>query len=668
MIDKLNRCLLYITLFLTPVIFLPITHEFFTTTKAYFLATITLTMAFLGMASLMVTKKALYHMTPFDKPLLLFVGAVLFSVLISAPNKIGALSSLPFGLGIVVIFALFFTSVSQQKERVIHGFFHTLSMAGVVLAVIEIIYLVQPFATLSLPSPLSFLADPLFTPVGTQLELVILLIVIGVYELSSLTGVQKNKLVHSMLSIVIFAGALIGGYRLFATNQTASPISQLPPATVSWYSAVETLKNPRTALFGVGPDNFVSIFTRAKPRTYNTTPLWLVNYHQSRSALLHIATETGLLGVVAFITLLLYGIRDALFIRRKKHELAGALASLLCMLIILLVLLPLTFISLFLLFFLLGAIAAISRSVSITAPTFELSTHKNSAFFYTFISIIVVFGAGSVYLVGRSYAAEIAYRQSLDALGGSNAQTLYQNSRRAAVLNPYNELFRRHFSQVNILIADRLAQKKDITDVDRQTIAQAVQGAIQEAKAVVTLNPQRAQNWENLALVYRMVLSVAQGADAWTVASYQQAIATDPVNPALRLALGGVYYTLTDFKTAINYYTQAVNLKPDWANAHYNLAWTYFQNKDYELAVQHMAFVTQLLATNSADKTKAQKDLAEFQKSAQADQEASAPAGLNTGDQSDQTPLSLPQQPSNSLQNPISLPENAAPVATSEAR
>ena len=86
------------------------------------------------------------------------------------------------------------------------------------------------------------------------------------------------------------------------------------------------------------------------------------------------------------------------------------------------------------------------------------------------------------------------------------------------------------FSRLNLLIANNIARKdKDkITEQDRQTIAQAIQAAIAEAKNVVALNPQRSTNWENLALIYRNIINVAQGADQWTIAAYQRAIVTDP--------------------------------------------------------------------------------------------------------------------------------------------
>ena len=95
------------------------------------------------------------------------------------------------------------------------------------------------------------------------------------------------------------------------------------------------------------------------------------------------------------------------------------------------------------------------------------------------------------------------------------------------------------------MIANNLAQKdpKKITEQDRQTITQAIQASISEGKAVISLNPQRADGWQNLASIYLNIINAAQGADVWTISAYQRAILADPQNPTYRVGLGGVYYS-----------------------------------------------------------------------------------------------------------------------------
>ena len=136
-----------------------------------------------------------------------------------------------------------------------------------------------------------------------------------------------------------------------------------------------------------------------------------------------------------------------------------------------------------------------------------------------------------------------------------------------------------------------------------------IQQAIREAKNAVALNPSKVSNLENLVGVYRNLLNFVQGADSWTIASYNQAIALDPVNPNLRIALGGIYFNQKNWDDAIRLFQQAVNLKPDLANAHYNLAAGYREKGDYAKAVTSMQTVLSLLDKSSADYTKASQEL-----------------------------------------------------------
>jgi tetratricopeptide (TPR) repeat protein len=54
----------------------------------------------------------------------------------------------------------------------------------------------------------------------------------------------------------------------------------------------------------------------------------------------------------------------------------------------------------------------------------------------------------------------------------------------------------------------------------------------------------------------------------------------------LRVEAGGIYYANGDYLSAANLFRQAANLKPDYANAHYNLAKALLMLQNYTLALQ----------------------------------------------------------------------------------
>jgi len=305
-----------------------------------------------------------------------------------------------------------------------------------------------------------------------------------------------------------------------------------------------------------------------------------------------------------------------------------------------------------------------------------------SSLFTIYLGIVIIsfaFITITGYLLTRSYASEYYFKKALDGYNKNDAKLVYDNMRQAIILNPFIERFRINFSQTNLFIANNIASKASpsealakggeggrqaspsaqLTEQDRQNISQAIQAAIAEAKASVALNPQKAANWENLANIYRNILNVAQGADNWSISSYQRAFMADPQNPFYRLGLGGLYYSLNNFDEAIRLFEQTVILKPDWANAYYNLAWANYQKKEYLKAAQSMENVIKLLdrQKDSADYKKAQSDLEEFMKKIPTGETEATKEGEIKPQQ-----LNLPPTASE-IEPKIQLPKEASPEA-----
>jgi len=155
------------------------------------------------------------------------------------------------------------------------------------LAVVSIFFFFQPLKNAGLPQNLQFLKSPNFSPMGGVFDLAVLLGFVAVFFGSRMLFKKSEKPNTLYLSavfacVIAFVLALYSVFSLVAQGQSFL----LPPYRLSWYAAVETLKNPITALFGVGVDNFSSIFTLVKDVAYNQSNLWQVNsFNISRSAL-----------------------------------------------------------------------------------------------------------------------------------------------------------------------------------------------------------------------------------------------------------------------------------------------------------------------------------------------------------------------------------------------
>ena len=196
------------------------------------------------------------------------------------------------------------------------------------------------------------------------------------------------------------------------------------------------------------------------------------------------------------------------------------------------------------------------------------------------------------------------------------------------------------YAQVNLAIAQGVAQKETITDEERATISQLVQAAISWAKASIANNPGRSGNWLILARVYQSIMGFAQGADVFAVQTLTQAGALDPLNPNLRIALGGIYYSIGNYDEAIKAFELATLAKPDLPNAHYNLAQAYRQKGENDKAQEALSKVLSLIDKETPDFSLVEAELEDIKA------KKSLPSPTPTAQPIISPPLELPEEAS----------------------
>lgn len=658
--DKLKSFITLFLVFLIPLFFLPITQEYFIINKIYLLGAGGLLLLLVSAMQLFVSKKVSWKRSPFDMGLFFVLIAIILSVIVVTPNKIEALLNPYFGLAMFLALVIFYFVLSQSaNKKSAESHLMVLERAGFIVAAITIIFFFNPFKNVAFPTQFQFLKFSSFSPIGNQLDLAIFLGFLLVLQLSSIFAKKKVGLNIVFASLVVFAVSLVMAVYNVIKPEIAQQAILFTPFRQSWFAAVEILKNPLNAIFGVGVGNFASLFALVKDASYNQTSFWQVGaFNTSRSALLHVITETGLLGFAAF-GVLFYSLLKELKKISKDDPTRIMLYFAAGYVILALVFLSPSFITFFLLVFTFYLVFA-ANHLAHEGSKQELDLTNLLPIYFGIGFFLLAFTIGAGYFMGRSYLAEYSFKKSVDGYLKNNIVEVYNNQREAAILNPYIERFHTNFSQTNLLIANNIAAKggKKLNDQQKQTIVQAIQAAINESKTAVTLNPQKAINWENLAVVYRNVLNAVQGADVWTISSYQRAIQLDPANPTYRLNLGGVYYSLQKYNDAGNLFSQAVSLKADWANAHYNLAWASYQLKDYQQAASEMQNVLKLLdkKQNPNDYAKAQKELEQFK--------SKIPQETQTAPGTKPSNLQVPTAPQQPVISPkLELPKNASPEA-----
>ena len=251
----------------------------------------------------------------------------------------------------------------------------------------------------------------------------------------------------------------------------------------------------------------------------------------------------------------------------------------------------------------------IRSKVMLLSMGLKASTGENRQFdlFPVIVFIVFLFGAvPALVTVYNVVAADYYHRQALTQ-ANKNGTLTYQNLQKAESLNPYIDLYRVDMAQTNFALANALAAQKgpskenpkgSLTDQDRKTIQTLLSQAINESRASVALSPRSSRNWEVLASIYRNISGVAQNALVYSLDSYGRAIQRDPLNPTLRINVGGIYYTVKNYDNAIRFFSDAANLKPDYANAYFNLAIALREKGDFVNAKAVSEQTVRLLSKN----------------------------------------------------------------------
>src|SRR3989304_734530 len=656
LLSKLEKYILYGGVFLLPIALLPISPNLFTPGR---LAVLTLgisLMLLIKALKVILSGKLEFHVGNLDFPLLLLAFSYLLSAILRTPNKMEAYL-LPGTATAFVGGALLYYLINQVGASEKKALLTILLAASSIFALILLLGVSGTLSSISgLPAAVRSAG---FTPDGGYLPAAIFLgalLPLGISEFLREKAMLKKGV--AIVFIILTGLALSASIYQMLPGNPFSP--RFPSFGVTWNVAVDSLK--QSPVLGVGPGNYITAFSRFKPISYNSTDLWPVRFATARNFYLTLVSEVGMLGFAALAILLfsVYKIvrrelKDEGFSNLKTNPTVFSVS----LLLIALAFFPATTLIIALLFILLSLFSKTSHTqLNLTSIGTSAASSRLPSLI---VSLPIIVGVLLLeFYMGRAFIAEYTFKQGVDALTRNEGQKTYDKVRRAITLNPYVDRYHSTFSQVNLAIARNLAQKQaagpegsgpvGLTDAERTTLTQLVQQAINEGKAAVTVNPPRAGNWEVLASIYRAIMPIAKGADNFAIQTYSQAIALDPLNPNLRINLGGIYYGLKQYDEAARVLELAVATKPDLANGHYNLAFAYRDQGELDKAITQMTLVLSLIQDkDSQDYATAKKELENLQA-----KKASEPGSSEN--------LTAPQgEAGPQVEPPLELPEGSQP-------
>lgn len=669
-IEKASVVILGLLFILFPLVFTDLTTDFFSLPKQALLifTTIILMLLFAGKTFLM--EKVRIKRTPLDLPIVLFVLAILLSSIFSIARWDSFTNFVPLLFAGLSFFAITYNVKNEKSFMVLVS---SLLAGGALLSLVSILSYFKVYVF-----PFDFTHVQTFSTLGSFFDLslyLLFLLPLALYFVTPFLFRKRHRetqeekkmdlvklLGFSLAGLIILGGIVLSAYNLLKPGNLI-----LLPMETGFQTAFAAISQDsgrvlQGLLFGSGFGQYLTDFTRFKQASFNADPnLWSLTFIRSSSFVLELLATTGLLGLLSFLFLFFRVIREKpLFV-----PLIIALA--------ISFVLPLSFTTITLIFFLLGIYASLKgltdnqkyfdvelQLVALKKGFFAFALEEkaksrggNKVLSYFVLTIVVVFALIFGFGTYNFLSANVTFEKSLVAASQNNGQLTYtyQNSALSSLTGRYVDSYHRIFSQTNLALANSLAssvpQGASPSAQTTQTIYTLVQQSINAARKATELAPKNAINWQNLASIYRALIGFGQNAESFAVVAQQQAVALDPSNPQEYIALGGIYYQLRAFDRAQEQFQLAVNLKPDFANAYYNLGHALQEKGDLQGALAQYQTVKQLVANDKENLDLIEKEIAalEAQIGTQAQTQSNAQAQTQTAPLEVPTPsATLPKQ------------------------
>jgi len=592
-------------MFLLPIVFFPMTIDAFGIGKNLLIMMLVLVGLVIWSIEILINKK---EQIKVNKMWWLMLGVVLWAWVLwyrmPAGVRIRSLTDLT-GVGMLTagLAGLFLwlqvTSEEERKKQL-----NWLTAAGLLAAITSVIIFLIPSAKL----PINFPKDDSIISInaawsitGSILsELILFLFLILEWGKTLMVKLRKSTgdsgynylgeaLIVSFFTLVLF----LDFFKIYKTGWINMD------GTTGWVIAVETFK--QSPIWGVGAGNFIEAFNRFRPNSYNLTAMWANSFVHSSSGVLNLWTELGVVGL-GLAVIALMGL-----LRIKKNYDFGVMM----VIVVSGIFLPLNFVGMMLLVWIVSSMTADSKKINLQLKLGSGDLNVAPAMLIVIVMGMSVFGG---YWIYKMSMADIYMRKSLSLAAKNDGGGTYNLQIKAIGMNSFSAEYRNMYSQTNLALASSLLVNKDISDEDKQKASTLIQQSVREAKAAAALDGNNPIHWSNLASIYRQLAGVVDGSADWSFQAYQQAIVLDPANPVTKLNLGGLLFAANRFDEADRIFEQVVTVKPNFANAWYNWAYSAKKMNKLDYAVQRLTQAVALVPADSGDFEKANAELTTWKK------------------------------------------------------
>ena len=444
------------------------------------------------------------------------------------------------------------------------------------------------------------------------------LIVLLAFDVWNVRGQSKAGRISLPMIFVLVAlfFLIVGDFSI-----PGAPVLQAEVAP-SFQGELEILRgqvgaSPLTLLIGSGPGTFVFEYAKFRSSGLNQTMFWSTRFSSGKSEFFDWLITKGAAGLsILLIIIGAAGVFAAKKIIRKgdpstelrvkddgsRSMIIGLVASLAAGTASL-ALYPANFALWFAFWVLVGSLGFL-----IGKQTRAWSLSSGSSFRALGSSItlltVVVFSAGLLIIGGQKYYAEMEYMKGAHEAQEGNIEEAISKIAKAANLNPAVDLYWRDLAQLYLARANQVASDQSLpADARAQQTGVAAKSAIEAAKRAVQESPANIANWNVQGFIYQSLIG-AQGAAEFAMRSYEKSQTLEPNSPFPWTELGRTKILQAQItkdqqflEDALAHLNKAIELKPDYAPAHYLIAMVLDQQGNQAQAIQKLED-TKLVAPN----------------------------------------------------------------------
>lgn len=431
---------------------------------------------------------------------------------------------------------------------------------------------------------------------------------------------------HARLIVpsILFLVGLAGWFVLPRLTGFSVPL-EVTPNTASSLAVAEQTLWTYSSSWGTGPGTYAFDFSQFHEATLNETDFWNTRFDRASSVLLTLVPTVGVFGVTMFglFIVLLFSRAVVQVLRpRSRDEWLESFTHLAPWLTLVVSAFLLSWnMTLVTTFGIFSGLLASQVMRTSWIKSFSRATGARLVVSAVFVLLALGFFVG-IFVTSQRYAAEVAFSRAveLDREGG-DLREIVALLDRASTLNRYHDTYFRNLGEALLLRVDEELQGVSsidtLTDESAQYIQSLTAASVNAVAHATELSPHNVLNWLSRGRVYRELIPVLGEASEFAVSSYQKAIELEPRNPENWTQLGKAYLAAAEnvrplipspdaaiaeaartqlttlLTSAQSAFEKAIELKPNYAPAHFQLAVTYERQGRIDDAISKMERVAQ---------------------------------------------------------------------------